>query len=372
MQIALKIRQDLITNLNFVRLTSSLMPPDSGAGIFNSIVKASFDETVNFINHANEEEFIQIGPKILNAIEPILQTSIKNFPNKKELREISASFIKLLKEEPDLFSFGIPFYWLDEHIETSVALPPDTPYHARIGTGYHAGKWSLEEKYFLDDGFFLLIKAEKNLEFLLLLGEKIKNTIEKGYLSEKAYFQARSINLNVCSYARNSIVNLYSFIECFVNSVGFDFYLRNKNELAAQEIEILQGKKKGRHLSIEYKLEKFPSIIRQDKKQIIFVTDPQQIQEPFLTFLGECKEIRDASMHYSPKKEAIWRKPTDWVEKATRYSKTIIEIAQIFWKACYPYKEFPFYLSELNYQKSYENAMQRYTETRELKSTFKN
>ncbi len=367
MQIAFKIRQDLITNLNFVRLTSSLLPPDSGCGILNPAVRESYDEAVSFINNANEKQFIEIGPTILNAIDPILKTAIKNFPPKKELHEISNAFNELLKQEPELFSFGIPFYWLDPLIDITNLLDPKIPYQTRIGTGHHAGKWALEEMYFLDDGFYFLVKSEKELDLLLLFGRKLQESANKGYPSEVAYIQARTINMNTCSYGRNSILNLYSFIECFMNGVAFDYYLRNKEALNAQEIETLHGKKKGGFVSLEYKLEKYPAIIRQDKKQVLYVTDPKQLKEPFRTLIRECKGLRDSSMHFAPNKEAVWRKPTDWVEKARKYSNTIMQSAQSFWTACYPNKGFPFYLRNLNYEKCYEGAEKRLSETEKIR-----
>ena len=369
MQIAFKIRRELVTNVNFLRLTSSLLPPESGGGIVNPVVKGSYDEAVNFINYANEKQFIELGPKILNAIEPILETAIRNFPPKKDLEAISSSFTELLKEEPELFSFGIPFHWLDPLIDTTNLLRPEIPYQARIGTGQHAGNWSLDEMYFLDDGFFFLVKAERELELLLSLGKKFRETIKEGHRSEEAYFRTRTINLNTCSYGRNSILNLYSFIECFINGIAFDYYLRNKDSLNTREIETLHGRRKGGFLSLEYKLEKYPAIIREDKKQVLHITDPKQLKEPFRTLVTECKMLRDSAMHYAPNKEAVWRRPTDWVEKARKYSRSIIQSAQSFWTACYPDKEFPFYLRDLNYEKCHEGAEKRFSETEEIRAT---
>jgi len=369
MQIASKIRQDLMINLNFVRLISSLLPPDSGGGIFNPVVQKSIDETVEFVNTAYEKQIITQGPKILNALEPLLKNAISNFPPKKELSVISKLFNTLLKEEPEIFSFGIPFFWLDAIIDTKKLYNYNIPYQARIGTGRHAGNWSLEEMYFLGDGFFFLIKAEKELELLLSLGNKLQNSVKDGYPSQEAYLQTNTIKLNTCSYGRNSILNLYSFLECFINGVAYDFYLRNKNALSEIESEILQGKKSDKYISLEYKLEKYPTIIRQDHKQIIFVNDIKQLKEPFITLINECKELRDSSMHFSPNKEAIWRKPTDWVEKAKKYSIIILESARCFWKACYPEREYPSYFLELDYKKCFDKAEIRFAETKEIKST---
>jgi hypothetical protein len=167
-------------------------------------------------------------------------------------------------------------------------------------------------------------------------------------------------------------LNLYSFVECFINSVGFDFYLRNQIRLNEKEKEILQGENNGRYLSLEYKMEKFHQIIRDDKKQVFCLSDAKQIKEPFLTFFDECKGIRDAAMHYSPNKDAIWLKPTDWAERAEKYSQTVIQVAQIFWNACYPLRNYPFYLRNLDYKECYKGVSSRQTETFETKKATYN
>jgi hypothetical protein len=363
MEIAYKIRQDLICHLNFIRLTMALMPPDKGGGIFNPTVIQSINATEDFINVSNEKQLIEGGPVVLNALDPILKSLIKNFPPKKDLREISHSFQELLGQDQSLFSFGIPFDWLDYHIDISKFLSADIPYQAKIGTGHHAGKFSLEEMYLLDDGFFLLALAETDLKLLLSLIPEMNRTQKDGYADPDFYNKAHYIKLNVCSYARNSITNLYSFIECFVNSIGFDFYLRYKNILEHKDQEILQGLKGNGYLSLEYKLEKFHQIIRADHKQRFCVIDSKQRQEPFLTFFEECKEIRDAAMHYSPNKKSIWLRPTDWTDKAKHYSEISIKVAQVFWKACYPDKAFPFYLRGLEYSECYDGAFRRLIES---------
>lgn len=124
-------------------------------------------------------------------------------------------------------------------------------------------------------------------------------------------------------------------------------------------MEILHGTKKGRYLSLEYKIEKFPSIIRLYKKTPLILSDPKQIKELFKTFIKNIKEIRDSSVHYSPKKEAIWRKPDDWRNKAKSTLKLRLEISLKFWKACYPDKKEPQYLNALDYDKHIDIAKKR-------------
>jgi hypothetical protein len=364
MEIAYKIRTDLISNFNFIRLGMSLIPPQNGAGLFNSSIRESIQATEDFINTADEKMLIEKGPAILNALEPILKSLLRVLPPKKDLKEISSSFHIILGQEASLFSYGIPFSWIDYHIDSSNFLDPDTPYQAKIGTGHHAGRFSLEEMYLLDDGFFFLVSAETDLKLLLGLIPEMQRTSTDGYANSDLYNQSNFIKLNICSYARNSIVNLYSFIECFVNSIGNDFLLRNIVTLEDKDQQTLKGMKNNGYVSLEYKLEKIHQIIRADHKQKFCVTDNKQLKEPFLTFFEECKEVRDAAMHYSPSKKSIWLKPTEWTEKAKKYSEITIKVAQEFWKACYPNKDYPFYLRDLNFKNCYHEALNRLIESK--------
>jgi hypothetical protein len=154
-------------------------------------------------------------------------------------------------------------------------------------------------------------------------------------------------------------MSFFSFVEAFVNSVGFDASLRKKDRISPEEEEILHGKKKGRFISLEYKIEKFPAILRLDKKTPIILSDPKQRREPFKSFFEQVKEIRDASVHFSPKKEPIWRKPDDWLEQAISTSKISLEVALEFWKACYPDSTGPLYLNKLDYEKNINEARTR-------------
>lgn len=117
--------------------------------------------------------------------------------------------------------------------------------------------------------------------------------------------------------------------------------------------------KKGRFLSLEQKIEKFPSIIRIDKRSPIIISDPAQLKEPFKSFFENIKTIRHSSMHYAPVKEAIWKKPLEWLENARSASRLCIEVARGFWQSCYPLRGQPKYLGELDYDKHISIAKER-------------
>ncbi len=172
----------------------------------------------------------------------------------------------------------------------------------------------------------------------------------------------------MAAFSRLCIVSFFSFIEAFVNSVGYDFRLRNHTHLTVEQNEVLLGKKKGRLISVEYKIEKFPSIIRTDGRSPIVISDPAQLREPFATFVQKVKTTRDSAVHYSPLKEAIWLRPSDWLDQARLASKLCIEVACAFWTACYPTRQQPEYLNKLDYEAHVTAAKERVKAQYEMKS----
>jgi len=146
-----------------------------------------------------------------------------------------------------------------------------------------------------------------------------------------------------------------------VNSVGHDYYLRHVSSLGDVGRELLQGKRKGGFLSLEQKLEKFPEILREDNRRVIITTDPNQTKDPFKSFLSNIKEVRDSSMHFTPIKEAIWRKPDEWIELATSTSRMSMEVASAFWTACHPGTDPPDYIAGLDYSVHLKTAIKRFT-----------
>jgi hypothetical protein len=358
MEIVFKIRVDLMNYINFIELAAQLMPASAGGGVLHPHTREGINEVINFINRASKEETLIKGPELLNTLEPMLKECIRCFPLKKSLEEVSAAYRKLRKED-DMVSNGIPLSWLDKYIDAGRVLAGYTPYQARIGIGRHAGRFALEESFLLTDGFYFLVSAQKAWDLLNSFGKDISNNVKNNYVIDDFYTKVSSVNHNVCMLSRNSIINLYSFIECFVNSVGYDFFLRNESTLPIGQQEVLKGKKGG-FLSLEYKIEKFPLIISPKSKQSIFTIDIKQRKRPFIKFLDEYKELRDASMHYSPLKSDILRKPGDWVKKARNHSEIVVEVARLFWRACYPQVDFPSYLKQLDYQKCYREGEIRY------------
>jgi hypothetical protein len=115
-------------------------------------------------------------------------------------------------------------------------------------------------------------------------------------------------------------------------------------------------------------MECFPGIIRQDGKRPIVLTDKKQRTEPFLAFFSLIKDMRNASTHFGVGKENIWRKPEDWLRRADLASRNSVEVASVFWEACYPRRDKPDYLDRLNYETLRGRAANRLGITRHILS----
>lgn len=156
--------------------------------------------------------------------------------------------------------------WLEEQIDLSNYYRYDyAPYQFKIGLTIHKGKGEIEENFLLQDSFSSLIKAKKTLEILESFVKKQKEKAEalgKKEFDKKTLHTLNILKYEVSFYCRLTIISFFSFFESFVNSIGFDHYFRNINNLNSSDSEILQGSKKGRFLNLKYKIEKFQKIIQ--------------------------------------------------------------------------------------------------------------
>lgn len=347
MQIAYKIIKEISEKLEYIRLCASIMHPKKG-GIGNKTVAEALKQLTQFICNAVEEEIILNGPTLLNSIEPIYLQSLKNFPPKKDLSIILQEANAYYESNPDYVNYGILYGWLNDLIDCTKLYKEPIPSHARVGVYMHAGKFAIEESMILRDAFYFISLAERELSVLNKIADVAKS---KGVtqVDEEEYSIATTHNLNIGTFSRSALLNLYSFVEAFVNGVGLDHLYNNAAKLSQSDIEMLQGKKRNSYLSLEKKLELFHRIIRPDGRQLFSANDKAQRKEPFLSFFDECKEIRDSAVHFSALKAPIVRKPHDWVEKAQTYGRISLEVAKTFWTACYDSKKFPDYLDTLNY-----------------------
>jgi hypothetical protein len=348
-----ELSRSFANHLAYLQLMTSLEPGEGN--ITNPTIKAGLNDALDFYKTTNEEGLLLKAPKLIKSFQPLIERFKSIAPLKVSMNQVATDFNSLFVNNKKVYSYGIEYGWLHERMDCShMGLPNDLPWHTRIGVGHHAGRFSVEERFLLHDAFFMLASAEETFTNMNeIAGKMDKLGKEKAAVNLDKIYLANS---NVAAYSRLCIISFFSFIEAFVNSVGYDFYLQNLSALSSGENEILQGKKKGHLVSLEYKIEKYPSIIRPDKKSPLVLSDDSQIKEPFKSFVQQIKRIRDSSVHFAPPKEAIWRKPFDWLENARSASKLCTEVAKDFWKACYPDRNPPKYLENLDYTQLIESA----------------
>ncbi|CAG5016123.1 hypothetical protein DYBT9275_05481 [Dyadobacter sp. CECT 9275] len=339
---------ELIDHAVYLQIMGSFVP-----GAKFRQIKEIVTSTHDFIKNSSEEEVKNRLPelwKIFNKMSSIFMT---RFPLKRELRVVASEFNEFFKTGNDVYSYGLEFGWLDAQMDLrELHFYSDTPYHYRIGLAAHKGNGSIEEEFLLKDAFSILVKAKYYHKLLFKYGNKLK-TIEqqkgKNEFTQAIYHQITDIKFEVAAHSRLSIISFYAFVEAFVNSVGHSYLIKNTGKLDEAERELLNGFKKGRFLQLKSKNEKFQSIIREDKRSVIIVSDNGQIPEDFKFFFEYYEQLRNSAMHYSPLKERIWMKPQDWIDKASDFSKLAMKIALDFWNACYPNSDGPEYLGKLDH-----------------------
>ncbi len=319
----------------------------------NPELKSEFVGISESIDEMDYAALLAKAPIIMENLKSLTDYFIRKYPPKRLISEIASSFNDFFRVGENLFTFGVELGWLDSMMDlTAKGWPADLPYHTRIGLGHHAGYANTEDEFLLRDSFYVFLKAEETYANLLKLRDALgeKTEVMESNFNKDLYDKINLLKFNTSTYSRLTIVSFYSFLESFVNSVGFDFYLRNRSNLTDRQSEILRGKKEDRYLQIAYKIEKFPTIIRPDKRQIIFVKDEGQVKEPFKTLFRDYKDLRDSSVHYSPSKVRISHSPIEWVTKAREFKDLSVKAAQLFWEACYPGRGGPDYLGGLDEQ----------------------
>lgn len=281
---------------------------------------------------------------MIGVLDAMITAVAKVMPLKKNWRSIAVDHRDQCQTGAFSFTSGLTCGWVLERFEQdAVRIPEEIPLHARIGVGPHAGRASVEEDFLLRDAFFMLAKCNFSFERL----ESFRGKTPRGANAKEQYETVSAANQNVATYARSALSGFYAFVECFVNSVGEDFVLRNTS-LPPTTTELLRGKKDGRYLSIERKIELFPGLIRTDGKRPIVISDPAQIGEPYKAFVTHVKAVRDASAHYGKHKADIIMSPQMWVKKAADAASVCSGVARGFWSACYPGRTVPKYIDQLN------------------------
>jgi len=343
-RVALKAR------CSYLHLATALLPE-----LFKQDdVRNAVNEFAAFIDKANSSELDLRREELLRWLDMATAMVNRRLRPLKAWEDIAADYWQLNSQRQISHATGIDYGWLACRFDLRAPLgvPADLPYHARIGMSDHAGTAAIEEDFLLRDSFYLLAKLRQQLDWL----QRYVAMREAGPIKDFGMASA-TLAHNVACFARLAVKSFYSFLECFVNSVGEDFIVR-VGGLTPSDEEYLRGKKKGSYLRLDAKIERFPGIIRSDKKRPLVLSDPAQIREPFVS-LRRITQLRDAAMHYAREKEPIWRSPQDWKELAEFAGKTCVACAREFWIACYPDRPLPQYLLGLDEVRHSVVAQQR-------------
>lgn len=304
------------------------------------------ENTRQFLRVSNDYELAQNLHKIKELTENQAESLMKDCPPKLSIAQIAEKF-RTLRDREDIINTGVTFSFLNELMDLSrFNWYADTPYHYRIAVGPLKGGGGIEEEFLLKDAFAMLKRAEFNFE-LLTRAAVVFRTREHPDASIHRYIT--DIKYDVANYSRQSVLTFFSFIECLINSIGFDYLFRHEKALSHENILILKGlKKNGGYMSLKHRVESLQAVIRVDKKIVLKLADEQQRKEPFISFFNRFEALRNASVHYSPMKHMIWRSPNDWINQAREFCDIALAVGTEIWKACYPESEGPLYLGKLN------------------------
>lgn len=328
-------------------------------------VKKTVLDLYDFIKN-NTPEFVQRELKNLDAVIDIHFLPYKDkYPFKKDYQDVARAWNNLFKGEKEVFSYGIDYGWLNEQLGLDAFKPySHVPYHFKIGLAAHKGYFGIEEEFLLKDAFNALLKAEKYIDLLVKFGERkiLEQSADKKEFDKPTYRQITNIKYEVSAYSRLTIISFYSFVESFVNSIGFSYSQYHVHSLNDDEINFLHGyKKDGRYLTLKQKIEKFQEIINGKSNIKIRCVDSVQLKEPLRSFFNDYENIRNSTVHYSPLKDPIWLKPEDWITKARAFSKIALEVSQVIWDSCHG-QEQPEYIGKLDYNRFYDSAKGRIQE----------
>lgn len=328
----------------------------------------------DLIESCEEGEIKNVLPFFENKLNEIADPIKLRYPLRKDYRQIAKDWNEQFKTDKEFFEKGVMIGWLEQQIDLSKYHRYDYyPYHFKLGLVIHKGRGEIEENFLLQDAFTCLVKAEKYLVLLDSFGNARKQKIRmegKNKFDKEAIDHLTTIKYEVSFYSRLTIISFYSFLECFVNSIGFDHYYRNRDILDQNDAEELQGTKKGRYLNLKYKIEKFQKIIRKDKTAKKIVSDDQQAKEPFKSLFTSYEELRNSAVHFSPTKTRIWLKPHDWVNKAQEFARLVIEASLEIWNTCHETNKGPDYLGRLEFDRLYKIAQSRETMINKTKESI--
>jgi len=151
---------------------------------------------------------------------------------------------------------------------------------------------------------------------------------------------------------REAYINLIFFVEGFINSVGYDAYLKG---LAKNNIDD-ENRLKG--FTIRKENRKSYHQLRQKIEIIPFIINGTKVDceiEPYQTYLKINVELRNTYVHSSPDKPKITFGFEDWKNKCDELiDGGCFQVMEAFWKTCYPAVHFPIVIFNTFYAASFK------------------
>jgi hypothetical protein len=290
-----KIRGILKQRLAYLHLATALVPE-----LFKQEdVRATLNELAAFIDTATSRDLRLRAEELLRWLEPATAMVNRHLRPLKPWENIAAEYWQLNSKRQLSFQRGVRYEWLARRFDLTAALglPADLPYHAQVGLASHAGTAAIEEEFLLRDSFYMLVKVRQQFDWL----QRYVAMRKAGPVKEFGRISA-TLAHNVAGFARLAVKSFYSFLECFVNSVGEDFIAR-VGGLASPEEECLRGKKKGAYLRLDEKIERFPGIIRSDKRRS-YCPIPRKSKNRLCRYVGSLKSAMLRCITRSRKKRS--------------------------------------------------------------------
>ena len=84
----------------------------------------------------------------------------------------------------------------------------------------------------------MLRKTEANYELLQQASVQFKN---RNHPDNSIHKYVTDVKYDVANYSRQSVLTFFSFIECLVNSISFDYLYRYEKSLLADRVLVLKG-----------------------------------------------------------------------------------------------------------------------------------
>ncbi|NVK08875.1 MAG: hypothetical protein HWD89_07460 [Tenacibaculum sp.] len=276
-------------------------------------------------------------------------TIIKRISKTKEIVEKAKSYLQwnqkcsnekiaeYMYNHPLFYENGISIKDLNDIMEINTVLKNGYMFHDRFH-GYpekHLYRYGVDcldflysASYFYNEGFDFFNNRKNPIS-----NNEIHNlpSTEMKRIQSKEEMMFRSF--------REAFINIIFFVESFINSVGYDAYLKGKgvNESEKNKLKGIKSIKANgfkSYLSIRGKFKEYSRIISGTELDT---------ENPIIeNYIKKCVELRNKYVHSSPEKGSLKVSLEEWKNKCdSMIDKQCFEVLNTFWKGCYPDKQFP-------------------------------